>query len=105
MYDKINNKLSKIVDIVFKNKGMPPLEDAKKFLSELMEAIIKNKKLKCILTAPDNGIGFGKPFIVKGLDFIEQPIPKLSEQEKKLFNETKVRLSKKWENIEHIENN
>lgn len=103
IYKKINIELSKIVKIAFQNKGAPSFEDMKIILSEIIKAIFENRELRCVLTVSDNGISFGKPFIIKGLIFSEQPIPELSLQEKKLFNETKIRLEKKWKDREHVE--
>jgi len=86
--------LPKVADTVFENNGEPPLEDAKKALDEIIKAIFQNIALKCILTAPNNGMSFGKPFIIKGLNFSEQLIPELSLQEKILFGEMKMRLER-----------
>lgn len=96
-YEHINKELAKVGRVVYEDlHGAPPLEDAKIALDKLIKAITNDTELRCVLTAPDNGVSFGKPFIVKGLDIIEQPMPELSPKEKTIFEETKIRLTKKW---------
>lgn len=101
IYNQINIELSNVISkIHYEYKGTPPLYEAKKSLDILIESILLNKELNCILTTFDNNTntGFGKPFIVKGLNFKEQKIPILSDFENTLLNETKERLIKKWGN-------
>lgn len=95
-YENINLELSKIIKILIDNKGIPNLEEAKESLGKLIKAFVSNYELKCILTSYNDGIAFGKPFLVKGLNIKEQDIPELSTIENKLISETKDRLAKKW---------
>ena len=97
-YEKIDYELSKIVGSLCERKGVPALNESKEALDKIIDSITNNKELKCILTSYKNGIAFGRPFIIKGLEIIEQQIPELSLKEKELFNETKIRLIKKWGN-------
>jgi len=99
VYGKISDALSKMTTLLRENlKGVPPKEEAKKALDKLIEAITQNRELRCVLTVPgsETKTGFGKPFIVKGLNFTEQPIPELSPQEQVLLRETQSRLKRKW---------
>ena len=99
IYDKINIELSSIVSKIHHDyKGIPPLIEAKKSLDYLIDAICYDKELNCVFTSynEETGTGFGKPFKVKGLNFIEQKIPALSQKEKLLLEETNKRLINKW---------
>ena len=99
IYEEINTELSKVIKRIHKEfKGFPPFNDAKESLDVLIESILLNKELNCILTTynSETKTGFGKPFILKGLNFREQQIPLLSQKENRLLNETNNRLSEKW---------
>ena len=101
IYEEINLELSRVVTkIHHEYKGTPPLIDAKEALDTLVESILSGKELDCVLTTynADTKTGFGKPFIVKGLNFEEQEIPKLSEIENLLLEGTNKRLINKWNN-------
>lgn len=100
VYEDINTELSKLAKYSLVNKGIPPLDSAKEALNRLIESIIRDKEINCVLTTYDKDIkvGIGKPFKVKGLEFNEQLIPVLSDKENLLYRNTQDKLIYKWVN-------
>ena len=98
LYKEIDAFLGQILKKAHENKGVPSYTAVREALDGLINAISFEKPLSCILTTYDDqiGTGIGKPFIVRGLDFIEQKTPTLSPHENEALNKTKERLIKKW---------
>jgi len=103
-YQNIDLELFKIKEILLKNQGVPNLEESKESLSKLIEAFVHCSELRCVLTSYKEGIAFGRPFLIKGLEIQEQSIPSLSVIENILLDETKERLIKKWGEKKEISN-
>lgn len=100
IYKNIDIELSKITKYLLINKGIPPLDSAKEALNRLIESILSDNEINCVLTTYDKDIkiGIGKPFKVKGLEFKEQLIPILSDKENLLYKNAQDKLIHKWVN-------